>query len=358
MHAALLANRAWLDEELSPFKHLLVGLIDEQVRVAQVVPADISPDDLSGFGDHVPWRESPSEWLNTRRLSGMGDTLGGLGVTLVHALHSGLWRAGLALGESMNVPVILSASSRADIAKAQKLAGKLDPSKVALTAATEPLTQALVDELGPDTLVHTIPSGVHHHNPATAMLNDRDTLCAIVSGSGVLDKDYEALLSGIASFVLKHPSSQFFFDGQDRNQHQIWKLASSMGLLPNISLIPRRLGHRDILLRAHVLIHPQALGMSRSLILRAFARGMTVLAKQDDDIDYLIDGETAIVLDNPGPEDWASQFDRLIEHPTTGDDLADGRRRGSINIGRSPNRSRARWTSTAGWSDRRSPFPR
>jgi len=315
MHVALLANRAWLDEELTPFKHLLVGLIDEQVRVAQVVPESIPVDDLSGFGDHAPWREGRVAWVNARRIAGLAEPLEALGVDLVHALDGRMWRAGLALADSLEAPSILSACSRLDIPLAQRLASRLDPAKVALTAATEPLARALRERIGPDILVHTIPTGVHpqSHKPAAEVV--RGELCAVVSGNGVWDKDYDSLLGGIASFVRHHPMSQFFFDGQGGGQYPIWKAASAMGLLANLSLTPRRLGHREMLLRAHVLIHPQALGRSRSLTLRAFARGLTVIARRDDDLDYLIDGQTARVLDDPSSSDWTDQFDQLIEQP-------------------------------------------
>jgi glycosyltransferase involved in cell wall biosynthesis len=315
MHVALLANRAWLDEELTPFRHLLVGLIDEQVRVAQVVPESIPADDLSGFGDHVPWREGPLPWLNTRRIARLAEPLGALGVDLIHALDGRMWRGGLALARELQVPAILSACSRLDIPVAQRLSGRLDPTKVALTATTEPLAGALREQLGPDFLVNTLPTGVHQQSPKPTDLDERSELCAIVSGNGVWDKNYDALLGGIASFVQHHPMSQFFFDGQNASQHQIWKAASSMGLLANISLTPRRLGHREMLLRAHVLIHPQALGKSRSLTLRAFARGLAVVARRDEVLDYLIDGQTAVVLDDPTPADWAQQFEILTEQP-------------------------------------------
>lgn len=133
----------------------------------------------------------------------------------------------------------------------------------------------------------------------------------IVSGNGVWDADYESLLGGIARFVERRPMSQFFFDGQGSGQHQIWKAASSMGLLGNISLTPRRLGHREMLLKAHALIHPQALGRSRSLTLRAMARCLPVIARHDPYLDYLIDGETAVVLNEPEPSDWAAELERL-----------------------------------------------
>ena len=309
---ALLTNRAWLDEELVPFQHLVVGLIGEQVRVAQVVPEGVCSDDLSAFGDHVPWRESSVAALNRHRVGQLDGELRALEVNLIHALDGRLWHGGLRLAESLDVPIVLSACSSLDIPLAKRLLGRVDAVRVAVSAATEPITGAIRQVVGPDLLVRTIGTGVHRRDVQPPTRQDGGELCVIVSGNGVWDGDYDALLGGIALFVKRRPMSQFFFDGQGAGQHQLWKAASSMGLLTNISLIPRRLGHREMLLRAHTLIHPQALGKSRSLTLRAMARGLPVIAREDVFLDYLIDQETSVVMRHPGPADWSVQLDRLV----------------------------------------------
>jgi glycosyltransferase involved in cell wall biosynthesis len=321
MHVALLTNRAWLDEELIPFQHLVVGLIDERVRVAQVVPEGVSAEDLSGFGEHVTWSESSVSALNRYRIASMGAQLGDLGIDLIHAVDGRLWRGGLKLAEAMGVPIVLGACSMMDIRLSQRVLVGLDPARVAVTAATEPIAQAIRQHAGPDMLIQAIGTGVHCHDAQTRTPVGEQALCVIVSGNGVLDADYEALLGGIAEFIQRRPASQFFFDGQGGDQHQIWKVASAMNLLGNFSLTPRRLGHREILLKSHALLHPQALGRSRSLTLRAMARGLPIIARRDPYLDYLIDGQTAVVLDDPDPGDWAAELDRLTNGTRAAADL-------------------------------------
>jgi len=313
MHVGLLTNRAWLDEELTPFQHLVVGLIDERMRVAQVVPEGISEDDLSAFGDQVGWRESRWPILNNRRVAQLADELTGLGVNLLHAVDGRLWRGGLKLAGLMDVPIILSANAWMDVRLAQQLLPGLDPTRVAVTAATEPISRAIRQHLPEEMLLSLIQTCVHSHAPRAYQVDPEQAICVVVSGNGEMDPDYTTLLQGVAEFARQHPASQFFFDGQGSGQHQIWKTASSMGLLSNISLTPRRLGHRELLLRAHALIHPQALGRARSLTLRAMARGLPVIAREDPVLDYLHHGQTAVVLDDPSAEDWARQLGWLID---------------------------------------------
>ena len=112
------------------------------------------------------------------------------------------------------------------------------------------------------------------------------------------------LLQGIHMALDDETEMQFFFDGQGVDQHKLWRTIEKLGLLRNSTLIPRRLGHREILLRANALVHPQALGKARSLTLRAMACGLPVISVADEALDYLQPETTARVLNDPTPEDW------------------------------------------------------
>jgi glycosyltransferase involved in cell wall biosynthesis len=93
-------------------------------------------------------------------------------------------------------------------------------------------------------------------------------------------------------------------------------------VLSNISLTPRRLGHRELLLRADVLIHPQPLGMSRSLTLAAMAHGVPIVAQDDPWLDYLIDDQTTWIVEGPHVDEWVERLLRLMERPEDGLALA------------------------------------
>ena len=57
MHVALLANTAWLDEELATLHHIVVGLLDESVRVVQALPQGRAEGEIVSFGTRLSWRE-------------------------------------------------------------------------------------------------------------------------------------------------------------------------------------------------------------------------------------------------------------------------------------------------------------
>src|SRR5690606_24739868 len=86
-----------------------------------------------------------------------------------------------------------------------------------------------------------------------------------------------------------------------------------LDLLRNVSMIPRRLGHRDLLLRADLLVQPQPLAQSRSITLQAMAHGLVVLAHEDPWLDYLIEDETAWLLREPDAAAWTGALNRALQ---------------------------------------------
>ncbi len=313
MYVALIANTAWLDEELTAFRYLAVGLIDEQVRVAQVVPHQLDDHETSGFCDRVAWCDSRWPVMRKRRLGRLAQRLDKLGVDLIHALDGQVWAGAVSLARQLNTPVVLGVCSAMDVPQLDRLTRLDTLAKVAFTAATRPLAQAIGKKVESDTQVEVVPQGVHVPDMPHVRADQGGALCAVVSGNGVFDTSYESLLLALRSITIDYPQSQFFFDGQGTEQHRLWQAAKRYGLLSNASLVPRRLGHRELLLKADLLIHPQALGRARSITLQAMAHGIPVMALEDPWLDYLVDQQTAWVVDQPHPEVWERLVRQAIE---------------------------------------------
>ncbi|MFA9480150.1 glycosyltransferase family 4 protein [Phycisphaerales bacterium AB-hyl4] len=320
MHVALLANVAWLDEELASFQQLVVGLIDEQVRVAQVVPQHLPLEESIVFGERVLWPESKWWAVNVYRLWRMDTKLAELGVDLLHAMDGRLWLGAALLARKLELPVIFQANSHIDLRRLDRVTALLPAKQTAFIATTEPIAQAIRERLTEDHTVACVPPGAHVGEPVRVRQSD-DEACAVISGNGRLDHRYHAMLEGLGEVIRRHPRTQFFFDGQGSDQHQIWKAARHHNLMSNLSMIPRRLGHRELLVRADMLLHPQPLGLSRGLTLQAMAHAVPVLAHEDPWLDYLVADESAFVMSSASGPDWAERINAMIEQPQEAESL-------------------------------------
>jgi len=315
VHVALIANTAWLDENLTMYQSMVVGLMDEQVRVVQVVPEGVCEGDVSAFSPRLTWRDSQWEIIRRHRLRRKVGELREMAVDVIHALDGREWSGALKLAKQIWTPVVLGASSAMDVSQVDRVLAAKFPMKIAFFAATRPLAEAIQERIGPDGRVDLMPQGVHVPEYEPMRDSEEAVLCAVVTGNGTYDAHYDALLVALRSIVAKHPQAQFFFDGQGNDQRHIWQSAKRYGLLSNMSLVPRRLGRRELLLRADLLIQPQALGRSRTITLRAMAHGVPVMAVHDSWLDYLIDQQTAWVVEKSDPAVWVSMIERFIEAP-------------------------------------------
>ena len=91
MHVVLVVNTAWMEEELATLRCLTVGLIDENVRVSQLVPDGMASAESNPFGDLLTWRDSSWHYPRRRRLLRHAASLAETGVEVVHALDGRLW---------------------------------------------------------------------------------------------------------------------------------------------------------------------------------------------------------------------------------------------------------------------------
>ena len=120
------------------------------------------------------------------------------------------------------------------------------------------------------------------------------------------------------------PQSQFFLDGQGTSQHGLWTTIKRFELQRNINLVPAALEHSEVLIGAHLLIHPQPQGRCRAMTLGAMSRGLPVLAHDDPWVDHLIEDKNVWLVHGPDPVQWEGLIRRVIEQPDRAEQL--GRR--------------------------------
>lgn len=312
MHACLIADTAWLADELAMFRFIVVGLMGEQVRVAQVVPRETRDDQTSAFGERVSWRDSRHRLVRRLRLRALSARLDAVQVNVVHALDGRLWGGSLALARRLGVPAVLSVTSARDLDRVARLRRQMRACRTAFSVATRPLHDALHRLRPVDAVIELIPLGAHVSSEPLPP-RDQQALCIVITGSGVFDDDYQGLFKALAGFRTEQPGALFFFDSQGTDPHELWLAARRAGLLASTSMIPVHANHRQLLSGAHALLQPQILGRARSVTLAAMASGVPVLAREDGWIDYLIEGQTAWLNRTGDAASWSQLLRRLVD---------------------------------------------
>lgn len=318
MKVALAGNTAWLDEELSSFEHLTVGLVSESIGVVQLVPESLGEQVQSNFAGSVSWHESRPAWLNRWRMGKVAEALSVEKVELLHAMDGRLWPGVIRLAQQLELPVVLGAGSRLDVPMVKRLSRvyRSLPSVcfTPLTQAASDAIRPVVESIGVESVwCAPVSPGVHvAREAAPRERRPGEPVCLVVAGNGRMDPHYDGLLQAIAQVVQRFDQAQFFFDGMHDDQQELYRSARRLGILPHVSFTPRQLGHREVLLGADVLVHPQPLARHRGLLFQAMAHGMLVLAQEDPWVDGLIHDQTAWLVQKPDAAAWTQLLNQAI----------------------------------------------
>ena len=323
MHTALLTGGEYLRNERGALRSLMIGMLDEGVRVTRIVPTGADPPGGDLAGPVMHYRPRGTRAWPKRRIAGMADRLDEQGVSLLHAVDSDTWLLAVALGEMMDLPILLSSHDRYDARLTPKLFRTLNPTRCMMAADTEPMAQLLRDAVNNLVVVETIPPGVHLSDQTPRERTPDDPLCVVLSTDGPLDEDYLAALEGLNMFASTHPGAQCFVHGDHPDSHQVYKQARRIGVLGHLSFVPNGLDVGELLLRADAVLHPQAIGKTRGITLLAMGAAVPVLAVEDDVLDYLVHDHTCW-LTEPTAQAWADRLEYLVADPEAGAQL--GRR--------------------------------
>jgi len=295
------------------FRYLVTGLMDEGVRAAQIVPEHLPADDSNMFSDRLTWRESRWPFLSRRRLLALAEPIDKLGVNLLHALDGELWSAAMQLGELLNLPVLLEISGADELPLIEPLLLARDETPLAFAACTTPLRDAANQVAPEDVPVVYIPPGIPRRDIEHVPSEDPAAVCVAITGVGDAGEAYDALFAAMQTVIRQHPQMQFFLSTHGKQGHELWQSVQRFGLLANLSMVPRRLGHNELLLGADAILQPHAVRRPRGLILQAMAHGLPVIAQADRWVDYLIDDQTAWVIERPDVRRWEQLLRALIE---------------------------------------------
>src|SRR5690606_34059118 len=219
MHVALVANTAWLDEELAQMRCLVVGLMGEQARITQIVPEGVPLEDLSGFGATVRWWDCRWPWLRRLALGRTLERLGELDVDLIHALDGRVWDGALTLARRLEVPAVLTASSVLDLSLLDRVLHTHADARLMFAASTAPLAHAIAERVGSHAPVQHVAPGVHLAEQIEPPTDSDTPLCAVISGPAMPDPEYIPLFEAIRAVTASYPQAQFFLDTQGLDPH-------------------------------------------------------------------------------------------------------------------------------------------
>lgn len=313
MKVALLADQQWLRREQPTLRRLAVAFVEQKVQLVTLVPRSFAgpSEGIALPVQSLSYRASEWFWIQNFRVARMVGPLRLADPDCLHVLSPALLPAALMLARWLDVPLVSSFWSMDQV---RRLKPPRQGIQLAFTAASKPICDALTELAWDGADIQLVRPGVYTGlaplSPPPFQTRGESLNCLVLIER--MDAQVGRFLASIAAAKQNLPGVMFFIYCPSRNQHDVWLKAKSLGLLSQISMVPSEWVNRELVLRADVLLQPQATGMVSTLTLQAMEAGRPVLAVADPGLDYLHDGRNVLIVEDANPSAWGDCIAELI----------------------------------------------
>lgn len=319
MHLAMIIDEQRLAQEYMMLNRLAVGLIGDGIQVTRIVPAEAASEYIQlkeqrmALAGRLETDMNVLPWLRSTRARQLATAMDKRPPDVILAFGEKAWSIGLDLAKHMNRPLMLDVWSPQQIRRipTEKKAQEIS----AFVTSSKAMKNMLCRVVDPG-LVSVVPYGVPIPKSGQRIFAaPNDLVTASVVGSGRDLAGYRALLDGLKRFCSTTPQLQIFLELRGPHQQDIWRYAKKLKLLSQISTFPEAAPHRKLLTQCDLLLMPEHYGEINSLLLESMACGMMVLGRRDGLLEMMIHENTALLIDEDSPAEWAQNLERALQEP-------------------------------------------
>jgi hypothetical protein len=333
MRALLIADSLFALQERAMLSRLELGLADEGVGVVQALPEQLLTRDGSEvYARSLPYTPVASPLLRRFAVGALAqrvrkldaDEGEGQRVRVVHAFGGSIWPLALRVARELRAGLALDVWRNGLVTRVRDLGLHASDDVVAIAPDVRTQQRLLESSRGLASVV--APWGVLAEEPHAVLRASRSASIMLV-GTGRDAPAFHAVLAGLAPLLKDREDVLVFCDARAARRADVWKhartLDPSLGLRSKLSLVEDLEARPDLLLAGDLLVHPEASGEQRSMLLEAFGRGVVVVAACDDALDFLQQGVTAQLVSSPREASaWTSAIGGLLQSPLVATTLA------------------------------------
>jgi glycosyltransferase involved in cell wall biosynthesis len=302
-------------------RHLLVGLVEQAIGV-RIISEDPRIADLS-LGPVQVVGHQPLIWpMRKSRLSQLMDVLSHQQLNVVHAMSEPTYALAADIAATLDLDLVLGVSSPADAAA---LSGMSTDAVGRFVAMSEPLWELVVSRTGipADRALLTRPGMSASEHPACFRTPERSPTMVCTSE---LERHcgLERLVDALDLVRRVAPPPTTFLIGQGPFENALRRLVRQRGLASSV-VFAHPLGRPDgALENADLFVRPTVDEGVRGDVLQAMGAGSLVISRPAPKLDYLIEGQTAVLCPDRAPECLADAIVKALRDPDRAKGLAAG----------------------------------
>ena len=294
---------------------------DWDIRSSLVLPEEL-PEDLhaiqeQGLGASAVLTMPPTGplWLRQHATQTLAAQVHRDPPDLVLCIGTNSYQDAEATARHLERPMVISTWSVSDT----RLATNRMQHVGAWVAPTPQLAARIVRRVGKE-LVQCIAPGIAPAAVPSTELGLAPTLALLACDGN--PEIVRAVLAGLQQVVAIIPDLQICMELDAADGHQAWREADARGLLDHVSTIADATQVRTLLTTCDLIVHPHRGSRVRTMVLEAMAASRAIVSAPAPDLDWIIDGQTAAIVEGVDPEAWSGTLLKVLNQP--GDRLALG----------------------------------
>lgn len=329
MRVLVIADEAFATRERIMLSRLEIGLADEGVRVVRAIPERVlTAENAPMLSASLTFDDSKLPFMRGVRAARLAESARAVAwssegssaasahgrvVDVIHAFGGGAWQLGLDLAQRLHACVAFEVWREGLAQRAAAYSARVPSIPRVFLAPDRTIERRLLAADVRD--VRLAPWGVHASSRTRPAMDGSRAFSVVITGGGRDKAATLACVEGVAAAITPVPNAMMFVDAIAAQRAGVWSLAKRLRILDRLSLIDDLEARRELAIRADVMIQPEATGEQRSLLLDAMASGMVVLAAADPAVSWLIDNESAWLLEAPTAGAWTKLVTRVLERP-------------------------------------------
>ncbi|MEM9559078.1 MAG: glycosyltransferase [Planctomycetota bacterium] len=325
MRVLLMLDAGFVRHEQPLLERLAFGLADEGVATQVACPRGPGTElSISLLRDPLRYQHRALPFarrIEARRLLALlaDEARGDRPVDIIHAFGGSCWRLAADLAGEAHAGLALEVW-RPGLAHRVRTLPRDASIPVLCTSPDPSVERELLRDRGHPP-VRLVPWGARVRTDSPVPFSPGRAPAIMLVGGGRDTSTFRAAFEGVAGALAHAPSAACFVDASGARRAGIWSLAEGRGLLDRVTIVDRLETRRDLVLRADVLVIPDARGEQRSIILDAMGAARAVVAAADAGNAALIDGRTALTLRDLDAPAWAAALTGLLDDPERARDL-------------------------------------
>lgn len=311
MHIALVMDPERQALDGPAVERLAVALAADGAQVTRILPA--TPDDVPATR-LIPVRTydyAGSALFRRSRLGSLSSDMEDSRPDAFVAFGARALGAAAELAEDLEAALIAMIATEDELARSplRRVAPLID----LVGVSTAPLVARASRWISPE-LVQLMPLGVAVPSRPPPAAPQSVAIAGTARDVGA----YRAVYAALADAAPALPDLQVAIEFPPGHDPKLWGLARQHGIQHILNGVQRLEQVRPLALACEVLVLPEPVRGTRSLVLEAMACGRTVVTIEDAVAHFLIDGVTALVARDRDPREWTRLMARaLLEGATT-----------------------------------------